>query len=62
MTAPFFLVAPEALSVVVGATVVVDGPEGRHAATVKRLGRGEPVLVGDGCGRVVEGRVSAVVG
>ena len=62
MTAPFFLVAPEALNVVVGATVVVDGPEGRHAATVKRLGRGEPVLVGDGCGRVVEGRVSAVVG
>ena len=42
--------------------MVVDGAEGRHAATVKRLERGEPVLVGDGHGRVVEGRVSAVVG
>jgi 16S rRNA (uracil1498-N3)-methyltransferase len=62
MTAPFFLVAPEALTTKVGRTVVVDGAEGRHAATVKRLDRGEQVLVGDGQGRVVEGRVSAVVG
>ena len=62
MTAPFFLVAPEALTTKVGRTVVVDGTEGRHAATVKRLERGEQVLVGDGQGRVVEGRVSAVVG
>ena len=62
MTAPFFLVAPAALTPTVGGTVVVDGPEGRHAATVKRLERGEPVLVGDGAGHVVEGVVAAVVG
>jgi 16S rRNA (uracil1498-N3)-methyltransferase len=62
MTAPFFLVPPDALTATVGGTVVVGGPEGRHAATVKRLGRGEPVLLGDGHGRVVEGRVSGVVG
>lgn len=63
MTAPFFLVAAGALAdVAVGGVVVVDGAEGRHAATVKRLGVGEPVLVGDGLGRVVEGAVAAVVG
>lgn len=63
MTAPFFLVDVGALAdVVVGGVVVLDGPEGRHAATVRRLGVGEPVLVGDGLGRVVEGAVAAVVG
>ena len=62
MTAPFFVVAPEALTPAVGGTVVVDGAEGRHAATVKRLERGERVLVGDGQGRVAEGRVSGVIG
>lgn len=62
MTAPFFLVAPESLTAVVGGVVVIEGAEGRHAATVRRLGPGEPVLVGDGAGRVVEGVVSAVVG
>ena len=62
MTAAFFLVDPAALVTYVGGTVVVDGPEGRHAATVKRIGVGEPVLVGDGAGRVVEGYVAAVVG
>lgn len=62
MTAPFFLVTADQLSPFVGATVVVDGAEGRHAATVKRLECGEHVLVGDGAGRVVEGVVTAVVG
>jgi 16S rRNA (uracil1498-N3)-methyltransferase len=62
VTAPFFLVAPDALTSTVGGTVVVDGAEGRHAATVKRLERGEPVLVGDGAGRVVDGVVTAVLG
>jgi len=62
VTAPFFLVEPDALTHKVGRTVVVDGAEGRHAATVKRLERGEQVLVGDGRGRVVEGHVSKVHG
>ena len=29
---------------------MLDGPEGRHAATVKRLRPGEAVLLGDGAG------------
>ena len=62
MTAAFFLVEPAALVTDAGGTVVVDGTEGRHAVTVKRIGVGEPVLVGVGAGRVVEGYVAAVVG
>jgi 16S rRNA (uracil1498-N3)-methyltransferase len=62
MTAPFFLVAPAALSTAAGSIITIDGPEGRHAASVRRLGIGERVLVGDGRGRVVEGVVSAVLG
>jgi 16S rRNA (uracil1498-N3)-methyltransferase len=62
VTAPFFLVAPQALVTSIGDVVTIDGPDGRHAATVKRLETGETVLVGDGAGRVVEGRVQAVVG
>ncbi len=62
MTAPFFLVAADGLTTTVGGVVVVDGAEGRHAVTVKRLAVGESVLVGDGAGRVVEGVVSDVDG
>ena len=62
MTAAFFLVDPAVLVTEVGGTVVVDGAEGRHAVTVRRIGVGEPVLVGDGAGRVVEGKVAAALG
>jgi 16S rRNA (uracil1498-N3)-methyltransferase len=62
MTAPFFLVEPSALRSQVGDVVSITGPDGRHAATVKRLAVGEQVLVGDGLGRVVEGLVASVVG
>ena len=43
-TAPLFLVAvlPSAGS------LLLDGPEGRHAVTVKRLRAGEAVLLADG--------------
>ena len=52
MTARLFLVSPSALgSGQPGDTVVVAGPEGRHAATVVRLSAGERVLLGDGAGR-----------
>ena len=52
MTARLFLVPPSALgSGQPGDTVVVAGPEGRHAATVVRLSAGERVLLGDGVGR-----------
>jgi len=62
MSAPFFLVEPAALPSSVGSVVVIDGAEGRHAATVRRLEVGEVVRVGDGRGRVVEGPVLAVLG
>jgi 16S rRNA (uracil1498-N3)-methyltransferase len=52
MTERLFLVAPPALgSGQPGDTVLVDGPEGRHAASVVRLAAGERVLIGDGAGR-----------
>jgi 16S rRNA (uracil1498-N3)-methyltransferase len=49
MTAPVFLADPGALA---GAddVVVLDGPEGRHAAVVRRLRPGEPVVLTDGRG------------
>jgi 16S rRNA (uracil1498-N3)-methyltransferase len=51
VTLPLFLVAPERLAGVrPGAGVLLDGPEGRHAATVRRIGVGESVLLSDGRG------------
>ena len=38
----------------VGSTVVLEGAEGRHAVSVRRIAVGETVLLGDGAGRVVE--------
>lgn len=58
MTFPLFLIdrladpLPPA-----GARVELAGPEGRHAAVVRRIGVGETVLLGDGGGRGVQGRV-----
>lgn len=53
MTPPQFLV--DALPI--GDRLLLDGPEGRHAATVRRLRPGELLLVGDGAGSVAECRV-----
>ena len=53
--------APEALAGLgVGDVVVLDGPEGRHAATVRRTRVGEHLLVSDGAGLRVEAEVVAV--
>ena len=41
----------------VGDTVAVTGDEGRHAAIVRRIRRGEVVLVSDGIGTAVRGPV-----
>lgn len=61
MSAPLFLVDAGTLgSVTVGDVVRLDGPEGRHAATVTRLGPGEELLLADGSGRVARGRVTGV--
>lgn len=49
MSLPVFL--SEAITdAAVGASVVLDGDEGRHAATVKRLRVGEQVVLTDGAG------------
>ncbi|HEY9291156.1 MAG TPA: 16S rRNA (uracil(1498)-N(3))-methyltransferase, partial [Microlunatus sp.] len=40
-----------------GASIVLDGAEGRHAATVRRIGPGESVVISDGAGRGVRGPV-----
>ncbi|MDX3517545.1 16S rRNA (uracil(1498)-N(3))-methyltransferase [Streptomyces scabiei] len=59
MTAPVFVVdrfdgrGPE---------IVLDGPEGRHAVSVKRLKPGEDVVLTDGRGRWLEGVVKAAEG
>ncbi len=58
MTAPLFFVSAEQLAGArQGSGLMLDGPEGRHGATVKRLGVGEQVLLTDGVGH----RVVAVV-
>lgn len=61
MTAPLFYVGDGSLADVHhGSSVLVDGAEGHHAATVRRLAAGEPVLLADGSGLVAAGRISAV--
>lgn len=43
-----------------GDVVVLDGAEGRHAATVRRTQTGEQLRIADGAGRVVTGTVESV--
>ncbi|MFI9543036.1 16S rRNA (uracil(1498)-N(3))-methyltransferase [Streptomyces sp. NPDC052016] len=59
MTAPVFVV--EELPAARGA-FVLDGPEGRHAVSVKRLRPGEAVVLTDGAGRWAPGEVVAAEG
>lgn len=42
-----------------GAVAVLDGPEGRHAATVRRIRVGEPITLSDGRGVLAESEVVA---
>ncbi|MCN9239521.1 16S rRNA (uracil(1498)-N(3))-methyltransferase [Streptomyces sp. RY43-2] len=59
MTAPVFIVDQiEGI----GPEFVLDGPEGRHAVSVKRLRPGEDVVLTDGRGRWIEGVVKAAEG
>ncbi|MFC8915729.1 16S rRNA (uracil(1498)-N(3))-methyltransferase [Streptomyces sp. NPDC047821] len=59
MTAPVFLVdrVPGAAG-----TVTLDGPEGRHAVSVRRLRVGEEIVLTDGAGTGAYGTVAAVEG
>ncbi|MGW1000651.1 16S rRNA (uracil(1498)-N(3))-methyltransferase [Streptomyces sp. NPDC002520] len=59
MTAPVFVV--DRLDGI-GPEFVLDGPEGRHAVSVKRLRAGEDVVLTDGRGRWAEGVVKAAEG
>jgi len=62
VTAPVFVVPTTALAAAsVGSVVRLDGPEGRHAVSVRRLGVGERLDLVDGFGRRVTGAVAAVV-
>ncbi|MDQ1038725.1 16S rRNA (uracil1498-N3)-methyltransferase [Streptomyces sp. V3I8] len=58
MTAPVFVVD----EVPGGPQFVLDGPEGRHAVSVKRLRTGEDVVLTDGRGRWAEGVVMTAEG
>jgi 16S rRNA (uracil1498-N3)-methyltransferase len=58
LTAPVFVVDV----VPGGPEFVLDGPEGRHAVSVKRLRAGEDVVLTDGHGRWAEGVVKAAEG
>jgi 16S rRNA (uracil1498-N3)-methyltransferase len=60
MTAPVFVV--EDFGAGAGGRFVLDGPEGRHAVSVKRLRAGESVVLTDGAGRWAEGEVADTEG
>ncbi|MFJ3159071.1 16S rRNA (uracil(1498)-N(3))-methyltransferase [Streptomyces kanasensis] len=61
MTAPVFVV-DDLAAAAPGATVALDGPEGRHAVSVRRLRTGEEIVLTDGAGRGAYGTVAAVEG
>ncbi|MGW0660838.1 16S rRNA (uracil(1498)-N(3))-methyltransferase [Streptodolium elevatio] len=60
MSAPVFLTDDPALRT--ARRVVLDGAEGRHAVTVRRIAVGEEVVLTDGRGVAVRGTVAAVEG
>ena len=58
MTLPLFVVDPARVADVrEGTTVVLDGDEGRRAATVRRIGVGAQVMLADGAGLRLTGEV-----
>lgn len=63
MSRPLFYVAAGTLDdVAPGGRVTVEGPEGRHAVTVKRLAAGEGVDLADGAGVRAVGTVARAEG
>lgn len=55
-----FYLSDEATAATVGQQIGVSGSEARHAITVGRLTAGEKLSVGDGCGTIAHGVVTAV--
>ncbi|WP_405803570.1 16S rRNA (uracil(1498)-N(3))-methyltransferase [Streptomyces sp. NBC_01187] len=63
MTAPVFLTDPGRLTgLAPGDVAWLDGPEGRHAVTVKRMRPGEEIVLADGAGIGVSATVVSVEG
>ncbi|CAL9418944.1 Ribosomal RNA small subunit methyltransferase E [Streptomyces sp. enrichment culture] len=62
MTAPVFVVDSLRPADPPDGEYVLDGPEGRHAVSVKRLRPGEDVVLTDGRGRWAQGVVKAAEG
>ncbi len=63
MTPPVFVIDPDAAAAAAaGSLLLVSGPEGRHAVTVRRIVPGEVVVLVDGRGRRIDGRVRTVTG
>ncbi|SDK61692.1 16S rRNA (uracil(1498)-N(3))-methyltransferase [Streptomyces indicus] len=56
MTAPVFVVG-SLEGAAPGAVLTLDGPEGRHAVSVRRLQAGEEIVLTDGLGRAAAGVV-----
>ena len=50
MSLPVFRIDSADMSAEPGATLTLNGAEGRHAVTVKRLRVGEKLMIGDGVG------------
>jgi 16S rRNA (uracil1498-N3)-methyltransferase len=64
MTAPVFLADSERLAALgpSGGLISLEGPEGRHAVSVRRLTAGEEIVLTDGAGTGARGTVAAVHG
>lgn len=61
MSAPLFLLPPDRLrDAAAGRPLLLDGPEGRHAADVTRVRVGAELLVADGEGTLARGRATRV--
>lgn len=54
----FFAPAGSLDGLVSGSVFILEGPEARHAVTVKRLSVGEPVDISDGAGARLTGKVT----
>ncbi|OEV02709.1 16S rRNA (uracil(1498)-N(3))-methyltransferase [Streptomyces oceani] len=59
MTAPMFVAAPQALA---AGRLLLDGPEGRHAVSVRRVKPGEEITLTDGEGTGADATVLSVEG
>jgi 16S rRNA (uracil1498-N3)-methyltransferase len=61
VTAPLFFVSADQLAgATAGSELILGGREGRHGATVKRIGVGEQVLLTDGIGHRADAVVESV--